>query len=33
VEVFGESSDRAEVRSCGSLRVITELEFLKHPLS
>ena len=30
IEVFGEPSDTRDVGMCGSLRVIAELEFLKH---
>ena len=30
MEVFGEPPDTRDIGVCGSLRVITELEFLKH---
>jgi hypothetical protein len=30
MEVFGEPPDTRDIGMCGSLRVITELEFLKH---
>src|ERR1022692_3800097 len=31
MEVLGEPPDRTDVGTCGSLRVITALEFLEHP--
>jgi hypothetical protein len=33
VKVFGEPPDSADVGACGSLRVITALEFVEHPFS
>jgi hypothetical protein len=33
VEVLGEPLDQANVALCGSLRVMTSLEFLQHPLA
>src|ERR1022692_1498216 len=33
MEVLGEPPDRTDVGKCGSLRVITALEFLEHPFA
>ena len=33
VEVSGETANRADLGACGSLGVITALEFLEHPFA